>query len=241
MTTENKPFELVDEIDILYEGQNTPPILNTPPGLNTPPVQNEFKIKPAPLKAKAKRIQLQKISSTKIKESFDYGLQSIPRKNGQLVISSTLGSYGQYYDEDGEKPTNDGQGEYIEEMDNWLLDVKPKVRAVKGEDQKEANREELFKEIEALDNLANLSLSSKLKGDMSGNRLPAKDTTQMKTPEPKEFCGVCNIHVTNKEKHTAINKCVTYPFPLTKELAKPSSTKKNQKSSKSHDNPAQSL
>ena len=123
-----------------------------------------------------------------------------------------------------------------------LLDVKPKVHADKGEDQNEANREELFKEIEALDDLANLSLSSTLKENMLGNQLPTHDTaTAKKAPKPKEFCGVCNIYVTNREKHIAINKCNTYPFPLTKELAKLSSTKKNRKSSKTRDNPAQSL
>ena len=58
---------------------------------------------------------------------------------------------------------------------------------------------------------------------------------------PREFCSVCNIYVRNREKHVAINKCNDYPFPLTKELAKPASTKKSRRSSKPCDNPAQSL
>ena len=175
----------MDEIDILYEGQNTPP------------VQNKLKLKPAPLKAKLKRIQMQKISSIKVREGFDYGLpQSIPHKNGHLTISSILGGYTQHYAEDSEKPVIDGQGEYIEDINSSLFDVKPEVCTNKGDDMNEANREELFKEIEALDDLANLSLSSTLKENMLGNGLhthkqpmPTQDTaTSNKTLKPREFC-----------------------------------------------------
>ena len=95
----------------------------------------------------------------------------------------------------------DGQEEYIEEIDSSLLEVKPEVCTNKGDDKNEANREELFKEIKALDDLANLSLSSTLKENMLSNGLPAhkqslpsQDTaTFNKTLEPKEFCSVYNI------------------------------------------------
>ena len=101
-TTENKPFKLVDEIDIPYEGQNTFPI------------HKQLKLKPAPLKAKLERIEMNKISSIKVREGFDYGLpQSIPQRNGQITISSVFGGYNQHYLEDGEKPVIAGQDEYI--------------------------------------------------------------------------------------------------------------------------------
>ena len=94
-------------------------------------------------------------------------------KNGHLTISSILGGYNQHYSKDGEKSVIDGQEEYIEEIDSSLLESKPGVCANKGDDKNEAIREELFKEIEALDDLANLSLSSTLKENMLSNGLPA--------------------------------------------------------------------
>ena len=127
-------------------------------------------------------------------------------------------------------------------MDELLLDVKPKVRDVKVKDQDEANREELFREIEALDVLADLSLSSSLKENVMDDQFPTQDTANSrKTIKPKELCVSCNIHVTDMKKHVRINKCGTLPFPLMKGSSKTLPLKKSHNSSRNRDTQAESI
>ena len=58
----NQPYEVTDEIDIPCENANPPPI------------HKQFRLKPAPLKAKLKRIEMKKVRSIQVWEGFDYGL-----------------------------------------------------------------------------------------------------------------------------------------------------------------------
>ena len=70
-----------------------------------------FTLKPPPFKTKAKKIQMKKISLTKIKDGYDYGLHN----NEELVIKSTLGSYDHYFTEE-KKPKTNFHGEYVEDV-----------------------------------------------------------------------------------------------------------------------------
>ena len=102
------------------------------------------------------------------------------------------------------------------------------VHKTEVKDQNEDNRKELFNEIEALDDLANLSLSS-LRENVMSDQLPAKDTANFKK---MTVCLACNIQVTDLKKHVVIAECGMFPFLFMKASPKPSSSKKSRKSSK---------
>ena len=147
---------------------------------------------------------MRKISLTKIKEGYDYGLH----ENEELVIKSTIGSYDHYFAEE-EKPKTDFQGEYVEDVEELLSDVKPVVQETEVKDNNEDSRRELFQEIEALDDLANLSLRASSVSD----KFTAQDIAN---PKKMEMCLNCDLPVTNLKKHVVMAECGLYPFPFSK-------------------------
>ena len=96
------------------------------------------------------------------------------------------------------------------------------VHETEVKDHNEDSRKELFHEIEALDDLANLSLRTNPMSD----KFPAKDTA---TPKNIEVCLACNLPVTDLKKHVVIAECGMYPFPFSKASPKLPSSKKNRK------------
>ena len=161
-------------------------------------------MKPLPFKARTKKIQMRKTFMLKIKEGYDYGLH----ENEELVVISTIGSYDRHFDEE-EKPKSDFQGEYVEDLEELVSDVKPVVQETKVEDSSEHSRRELFEEIEALVDLANLSLRASSASDKFTNQ----DITN---PKKMETCPSCDLPVTNLQKHMVIAECGLYPFPFSK-------------------------
>ena len=110
----NHPHEVKDEIDL--------PLGNVDP----PQMHWHFKLRAIPLKetkTKMKRIQMKKLRSLNRIEGFDYGLPSSPPSNRPIRIQSILGGYNEHHAVKSGQDTTQGQ-EYIEEVDNILLDVK---------------------------------------------------------------------------------------------------------------------
>ena len=72
----------------------------------------------------------------------------------------------------------------------------------------EGCRNELFEEIQELNDLANLSVSEKSIDQNSAG------------PEKTEKCRNCGLQVKDLKKHTAIEKCGLYPYPFSKSYKK---------------------
>ena len=117
-----------------------------------------------------------------------------------------IGSYDYYFAEE-EKPKTNFQGEYVEDVGELLSDIKPVVQETKVKDNNEDSRRELFQEIEALDDLANLSLRASSISD----KLTAQDIAN---PKKMEMCLNCDLPVTNLKKHMVMAECGLYPFPF---------------------------
>ena len=130
-----------------------------------------------------------------------------------------LGSYHHYFTEE-EKPKTNFHGEYVEDVGELLSDVKPVVQETEVKDNNEDSRKELFQEIEALDNLANLSLRTNPISD----KFPAQDIAN---PKKMEMCLDCDLPVTNLKKHVVMAECGMYPFPFSKISPKLPPSKKN--------------
>ena len=99
---------------------------------------------------------MKKSSMLRISEGYCYGLKD----DKDLVVRSTAGNYTRHFDikEDQE---SDSQGEYVEEIDEKPTDLKPPVQETEVNGSSEGCRNELFEEIQELNNLANLSVNEK--------------------------------------------------------------------------------
>ena len=69
-------------------------------------------------------------------------------------------------------------------------------------------RNELFEEIQELNNLANLSVNEKSIDQNSAG------------PKKTEKCRNCGLQVKDLKKHTAIEKCGLLPYPFSKSYRK---------------------
>ena len=123
-------------------------------------------------------------------------------------MKSTIGHYNCHFDVE-EELKSDSQGEYVEDVDEQLSDVKPLVQETKMKDSSEDSRRELYEEIQELDDLANLSLRTSSASD----KFTAQDITD---PKKMEKCPNCDLLVTNLQKHTMIEECGLFPYPFSK-------------------------
>ena len=136
----------------------------------------------------------------------------------------------------------------MEDVDNVLVDVKPKVEIPNQDnDKKEDPRAQLFKEIESLDqgqdHITLLTSCMSLKEDTPSTGHPSHQVTPPlvdnhsdtnaatdslsklitiydEAVKTDHTCSTCNMLVRNKEKHTHINRCRALPFPYTNKIAK---------------------
>ena len=133
----NHPQEIKDENDLPYSS------------VDPPQIHQHFRLRTVPLKEtkiKMKKIQMKKLKTLTGIKGFDYGLPSTtssPSSHMSIKIQSVFGAYN-------ENHTNEGE-EYIEDIQNALEDVKPKVEgSIQDNNQRTDTRSQLFKDIESL-------------------------------------------------------------------------------------------